>query len=1114
MRDEATEHQVRAADPDRSTWLSANAGSGKTRVLTDRVARILLGGAPPERILCLTYTKAAANEMQNRLFRRLGEWSMAPEDQLQNALDQLGVDPASNTPALRSEARTLFARAIEVPGGLKIQTIHSFCASLLRRFPLEAGVSPQFREMDDRAGRHLIDQVLEDMSLDRGVIDTFADELTSDEFSPVLQEMVKHRETLDRLSDGDVYDAFGVPAENLDDHVLSVAFRPGDRELIEQVCAVLTCHTKTMVTLAGELAHFKPDHDWLGRLAALFLHKGGDDIHLPKFKSLPTPNAAKDLGPLLPAFHDLMQRVSDAHMARLGHDAARRMCAMLSFARVFLPRYAQAKERAGFLDFDDLILGTRALLTNPSVADWVLYRLDGGIDHILVDEAQDTSPAQWDVIRLLAREFTTGQGAHPERERTIFVVGDKKQSIYSFQGADPDAFDRMQLHFDQALGHVGQRLWPQELLFSFRSSPALMRLVDLTFLNGAEAGLGGETLHRAFKSDLPGRIDLYPPIPKGEKSTDAAWYDPVDMPGNDHESVVLARQIADRIGDMLGQPLPDESGRGRPIHAGDFLILVQRRSDLFHEVIRACKARGLPIAGADRLRVGAEIAVRDLTALMSFLATPEDDLALASVLRSPLFGWDEGRLFDLAHPRQGQFLYAAMRAGSDGYADELGVLQDLLNQADFLRPYDMLERILIRHDGRRKLLARLGDEAEEGIDAMLTLAMQYEQTEIPDLGGFVDWLATDQVEIKRQAESAGKRIRVMTVHGAKGLEAPIVILPDTAKRRIDIRDALLNLPNGGLGWKTPANASPPVLVDARAAQISAQEAERLRLLYVAMTRAKQWLIVAAAGDVGKEPSDSWYNLIARGMERIGAEPNSDGAMSYRSGDWSVASDTDGKTPEPLPALPDWVRQSPAPAPPPETVINPSLLPGAKTLPGEPGDGSPNAMARGSAIHLLLEHLPGKAKADWPEHARALLADLPAEIAQDALAEAGLVLTSPSLAHVFAPDTLSEVAVTARIGPGQAPMSGVIDRLIVAPDVVDVIDFKSNTVVPSHPEEVPEGLLRQMAAYEEAVGQIYPGRDIRLSILWIATASLMPISHEIVRSLSYDPLHLDPAPGRS
>jgi ATP-dependent helicase/nuclease subunit A len=386
-------------------------------------------------------------------------------------------------------------------------------------------------------------------------------------------------------------------------------------------------------------------------------------------------------------------------------------------------------------------------------------------------------------------------------------VGDKKQSIYSFQGADVAAFDRMRDHFASRLSG-GRGLADSALEHSFRSSPAILEVVDQTFTEAQHQALGGGSHHLAFNEGLPGRVDIWPVIEKEEKAEPGPWFEPIDTPHPEDPNVVLARNISEWIRDRVkgGEQIQTAKEGPRPIHFGDFLILVQRRSDLFHEIIRACKSLGLPIAGADRLKLGGELAVKDLTALLSFLDTPEDDLSLAAILRSPLCGWTETELFRLAHPRRG-YLWEALR-DNPGHAETLAFLNDMRSQADFLRPYDLIERVLHRHDGRRKLIGRLGPEAEDGIDELLGQALSYEASEVPSLTGFLTWMETDEVEVKRQLDGEGHRIRVMTVHGAKGLEAEIVILPDTVRRVQGLRGQIV-VGNDGRGWWiTPKSASP------------------------------------------------------------------------------------------------------------------------------------------------------------------------------------------------------------------------------------------------------------------------------------------------------------------
>ena len=1115
QRDDASLRQIEAARPDASTWLSANAGSGKTRVLTDRVARLLLEHVEPEHILCLTYTKAAASEMQNRLFKRLGDWAMLGDTDLRAALDDLGVSGPRDEMALRA-ARRLFARAIEAPGGLKIQTIHSFCAALLRRFPLEAQVSPQFTEMDELSISILQKEILEEIASgpDAGVFEALALQFTSDEMDKLIGDVVQHRDAFGAPMDRAVAHAFfdlpeGASLEALEAQV----FLGGEAQMLARLTEVCAKGTASDVKLSSSLnAIATLGIHALAQLEECFLFKSGESKNQAKIGKLPTKATRALIPDLIDDLEAFMLRVERARHIRLGLMAAEQTLVLNRFAQAFLPRYEQAKQGRGWLDFDDLIVKARNLLIDPRVAEWVLYRLDGGIDHILVDEAQDTSPIQWQVIKQLAQEFTSGEGARADIPRTIFVVGDRKQSIYSFQGADPREFDRMQAEFGERLAATNSPLNSLELEYSFRSSSAILNVVDAAFEGRGRAGFTSQNPHRAFKDAMPGRVDLWPLVEPAEKEDSIDWHRPVDQLGQSHHSVVLARRIAGEIKRLLDDkaPLPVEQGRSgtfttRPVQAGDFLILVQSRGALFEAIIRECKALGLPMAGADRLKVGAEMAVRDLKALLSFLALPEDDLSLATVLKSPLAGWDESALFELAHDRGNGPLWPALRAREAEHPHLLEMLHDLNARTDFLRPYDLIERILTRWGGRKALLARLGEEAQDGIDALLSQALTYERTAVPSLTGFLTWMESDELEIKRQMESAGDRIRVMTVHGSKGLEAPIVILPETIKRDRP-NDAKVLEKDGRAIWSAAAANAPDAVLALRDDQSGAQKDEKQRLLYVAMTRAEKWLIVAGAGKIESNNAE-WYFATERAIKACDGADFDFGfgtGLRLEHGNWARL-ETELVASESLPeaiALPAFfIETAPKPLPLPET-LSPSDLGGAKALPSEDGQDEEAAKRRGRQVHRLLEHLPCFERETWPQAARALLtggADRPTDDeTAELLYEARGVLENPALSEIFSQSALAEVPISADIAQlGGRRIHGVIDRLIVAEGHVLAVDFKTNAAVPPAISECPDGLLRQMGAYALALAQIYPEHEISTALLWTKTGELMTLPHDIV-----------------
>jgi ATP-dependent helicase/nuclease subunit A len=1096
LQNEATRRQHDAAEPTHSTWLSANAGSGKTRVLTDRAARLLLDGVPPERILCLTYTKAAAAEMQNRLFGNLGKWAMLPDNELGEALQEIGATSVDNLNA----ARTLFARAIETPGGLKIQTIHSFCAAILRRFPVEAGVTPDFKEIDEIATKRLISEVTGALadSIHGAALDEAGRYLTADSFEGIALEVLKRQDDFPgEMSKTDVLGLFDLPGDFTEKALADQVFLESDDAVLATLVKYLREGSSADQKAAAKigLAISKPlSHLTLTDLESVFLF-GSKATHAfgPKVDSFPTKATREKLAAEMDAINALMTRVADARPSRLALEAAERTHALHRFADAFLPAYRSAKAARGWVDFDDLIRKTRTLLKSAPSAAWVLYKLDGGIDHILVDEAQDTSPEQWEVIALLTEEMVAGEGRGSARPRTVFVVGDTKQSIYSFQGADPEAFNRMANHFDARLAAQGG-LNKLQLVHSFRSSAAVLSSVDQAYFGAAGPDEGGR--HRAFFSDLPGRVDLWPVVPKAEKDDRDAWWNPVDLVGKNHHSVILATRIAEFIREAIDtEHLPTRDGR-RPVTAGDFLILVQgRKTPLFHNIIRALKTAELPVAGADRLKLAAELAVKDVLSLLRFLALPEDDLALAEALRSPLFGVTEKKLFHLAHPRPG-YLWAALRDNLDDFKDIHERLQALLKDADFERPYELLEKILTDQRGRERLLARLGTEAEDGLDLLLSQALNYETAEIPSLTGFLEWAQGGEAEIKRQADQAGGQIRVMTVHGAKGLESEIVIMPDTLKKPRGVRGDILTTPDGIAVWKGRVEQDPMTIAQARALAESKDAAERRRLLYVAMTRAKQWMVVCGSGE-NKPDDKTWYSEINSGLQSIGAGafdlPTGNG-LRLSHGDWGAGEPSTGPdTPAKKPMFPDWIDTPIAPPSRPDQPLSPSGLGGAKAISGDGGDRDA-ALTYGTALHQLLEHLPNHDQADWPGLANALGGGNVAQLLEDARR----VLSTKEIAHLFVPGTLAEVPICARLPELDGrTIAGEIDRLIVSDTSVLAVDYKSNAIVPKDAADVPDSILRQMGAYAAALSQVFPDRDIQTAILWTNTAELMVLPHDIV-----------------
>ncbi|MEM8570377.1 MAG: double-strand break repair helicase AddA [Pseudomonadota bacterium] len=1113
VTEKAQAAQVAAADPARSSWVAANAGSGKTRVLTNRVARLLLSGTDSQKILCLTYTKAAAAEMQTRLFRTLGTWSMLDDGDLREALAELGGDDlASDAPLDLDRARTLFARALETPGGLKIQTIHAFCEALLRRFPMEAGVAPQFTILEDRQAKALRTDLLDEMAeRDPALVGEMAAYLSVDDPDPLLQELGRNRRAFEATLDNWALAArLGTNPSETVDIVADRAITDVDLDLL----AAWLPHLKVSgsndqkAATVFDAALALPSLDRLIALEGVLLTKSGAAPFTAKVGKLPTKALRNAHPELADRLDDLMQRIEEARRQRVGREAYDRAVTLHRFGQAWISALDARKAGPGLLDFDDMIARTSALLSNSDMAVWVLWRLDGGLDHVLVDEAQDTSPHQWEIVRAITDEFFAGEGAR-EVDRTVFVVGDEKQSIYSFQGADPHAFGDMREHYETVLDGMEAELQRCELIHSFRSAPPILQLVDAVFRGPAGLAFDEPVDHAPNDPQRPGRVEVWPFLPKYEKEEEPPWYAPVDARSPDDPIERLASLIAKRIRSWLqtGQTLPGP--KPRAVRARDIMILVQSRSDLFHAIIRALKRRNVPVAGADVLKIGAELAVKDLLACLRVAATPHDDLSLAAMLRSPLGGISEEDLFNLAHARPSLLWRELRESEAPIFNAARTLISDLLGQADFLRPFDLIQRILIRHDGRRKLIARLGSEAEDGIDALIDQALAYESTEPPTLTGFLAWMDRDELRIKRRSEEEADQVRVMTVHGAKGLEAPIVILPDTLSRQ-EGRNApdILVTENSEPLWRMPSDRAPEMIRQLEEDRKARARAENLRLLYVALTRAETWLIICGAGKPPKDDEDGWYAMTRAAMDdlvparephhRSGLEQEEDTLVLAHN--WSH--DTAPKEESGAAAVgrPDWI-DDPAPdTPDPPKPLSPSGLGGAHTLAAtselEPEHTS--GKAHGDAVHVLLETLPNLPRHDWERSAARLIApDLPTS--EFAIAEARSVLTAPHLGFVFAPGTLAEVEISAPIDAlRMRRIEGRIDRLIVEQERVCAIDFKSNAFVPPDPAGIPEGILRQLGAYDAALREIWSDREIETAILWTRTASLMTVPRDLVR----------------
>ncbi|MBI1262190.1 MAG: double-strand break repair helicase AddA [Rhizobiales bacterium] len=1125
------EHQRRASDPEASVWVSANAGSGKTHALTARVARLLLSGSEPQHILCLTFTKAAAAEMSARLYKRLGGWAMCPDDELRDIItDMEGKTPNDAQMVL---ARQLFARAIETPGGLKIQTIHAFCERLLGRFPLEAGVPAHFEILDDRAAEELRSDVRDDVLRDAArepdsaigralayIVGRIDESAFSDLLSEIAAKRAKLRDVLGEFEDAD---ALGVALRqrlNLRDDESEEGIDQALRDIpsadMRKASAALATGTQTDTASSAAINALLAD-----KTGNPDIWNAYQSVFLTKADTARARVITKKPADAYPGVEDVLRNEQERVLALLAKRRSLRVAestqAVYEIARAILGRFEKIKRERAWLDYEDLIERSRHLLTQSDMAPWVLYKLDGGIDHILVDEAQDTSPDQWEIIQMLSEEFLSGQGARPGT-RTIFAVGDEKQSIFSFQGADPAKFDQMK-HFFEARVRDAALVWGDvPLLRSFRSAPQILAAVDAVFENEkAAAGLTAAqipVLHEAFRQGQAGLVEIWAVDEPDEKQEEEPWDVPLDYVSEHDPSARLAARMAATIKGWLDRGEKIEA-TDKPITPGDVLILVRRRNAFVTQMVRQLKQAGIPVAGADRMQLTEQIAVMDLMALGQFVLLPQDDLTLASLLKSPLIGMDEEALLDLAKERKGVSLWQTLIARKNDqpvFAAAHAFLERQMQRADFEPPYEFFTHVLTAENGRHKLLARLGPDAGDPIDEFLTLALTFERQHAHSLQAFLQWLARGGAEIKRDMEQGRDEVRVMTVHGAKGLEAPIIFMPDTCTAPGgQTAPALLAdaEPTGFLFWPVRTENDDAVTAAARAAYKTAQLEEYHRLLYVAMTRARDRLYVG--GYRGSRPvsEESWYQLITQALvPRATPVKLADGHEAWRieSAQEVEVEPAKEKSVTVMPTLPDWVRQ-PAPAEPlPTRPLAPSRLPlkgQREQVVNSPQLSDDYARQRGTLIHRLLQTLPDIDRAKREEAVDRFLARKTYALETDQQAEIKgavfAVMNDPAMAAVFAPGSRAEVPIVGRIDFAGAPIlvSGQIDRLCVTTGHVLIIDYKTNRPGPTSLEGVSPAYISQMAAYRAVLSQIYPEHEIGCALLWTEGPRLMMLPAEML-----------------
>ncbi len=1165
--------QFDAATPTHSAWVSANAGSGKTKVLIDRVARLLLNGVQPDAIMCVTYTKAAASEMQGRLFKRLGGWCVADDKALAKELAELQArNIREYTQEELGKARELFALALETPGGLRIETIHAFCGRLLRRFPLEANVAPGFKELDDNDASRLWEIAMAKLAEEAAFEDPSKSEelkaalktaalaaggnglagpLRSLSFKQAAITKFIHKSGGLNSALSSLKNALNAGDDSVDqliEYAMGPAFpkekiRPfisvlydgaktdqASAEILEQTLLANTpqeafSHYKNLFLTSSEV--FRKTNPYTVKIA-----KSSPEIEaLFQIKSIPE-------GEEVYRVRNLLEQIN----ARAAYE---RSAALLRISNIVFSDYARQKRRRAAMDFDDLIESAAGLLTTRSMAQWVLWKLEGGLSHILLDEAQDTSPEQWKLLNALTAEFFSGEGVEHENPRTMFVVGDEKQSIYSFQGADPEKFLSKRQEFIEDSEKAKQENKTPDILMSFRSAPEVLAFVDEVFDTGAFEGEAAFSLkppedgnimrHLPFRRGHVGSVELWPLLRPKVNDESTPWDAPLGQDLETNPKAELADRIAKWVKNIIDtkQAIFDE-GKMRPARPGDVLILVRgRKGGLFDAIIKALKTNNIPVAGADRIELLDSLPVQDLLNLIRFALCPEDDLTLAEILTGPFGGLNENdHLYPLAHNRGDESLWS--RVLKSEMPSILPVREFLLGclERRHIQPYEFLTAVLETQghdgmDGWQKIQSRLGPPAKEPMTALMDRAAGFDAKGPSSLQLFLATIEKSGGEVKRELSGPQDEVRVMTVHGSKGLEAPIVIVPDTCaatKSGVD-NNLLITGEDDGSGcvegmpvWSGSAKQDTPLAAKLRLLADSRATREHRRLLYVALTRAKDRLLICGPWSGGVKSKSghsetSWFAICHKAMQRLADkglaqiidDPNiepiegEDKPIAYQFGA-SQYTDNDAITEnDELDYIPDWIGKTVPHESGGSRYAAPSSLLGEEPAVLPPFVKSQEErLKRGRLIHTLLQTLPDIPKADWKKQAMHFLGRDPSIKAEDRIEmfeRAIDVLNDPKFDPIFGTNSKAEVPIVGgndKKLPKGMLINGRVDRLVVTDESVLIVDFKTDRPAPAREEDMGPTYTAQMAAYRAVLESAYPNKQIRCAIVWTDGPKLMEL----------------------
>ena len=852
-KDTLSPEQEIAAEPTLNVWVQANAGTGKTSVLTARLLRILFRGDEPcTGILCLTYTNAAAGEMRNRILAALREWAMAQDDDLRELLDRVSTNNPP-TDADIAHARAIFFKYIDNPDMLKIKTIHGFCEEVLHRFPTEAGISPSWSLISDAPQRVLLNDALNDL-----INSPKNDARTVSAFNHIVGVMSEYK--LDDLLsniEGQYKNFFTV--NNFDKYreyfidTIEKKLKINDTKNIEK-------DVKKLKIILENAKNEKKPTKTLEKLIYLTEKYIDNTIDFQEYKSAYLIKAGTPIqkGLDYEYLSAERERVLAANAYQTNKEIYTSTIALFDLSAAFAKKYQELKQIHNVLDFEDLILYTHRLFSNAENMGWVLSQMDYSLSHILVDEAQDTGPLQWELLQMLAGDFFA-EGDRSNLPRSLFVVGDTKQSIYGFQGADPKAFAASREQISAQIQNNARQIREVPLTQSFRSVEPILKTVDMFFDDADVAARTGfvNNPHKCFRIGDKGMVEIHKLVTPNEEDTS-----------------IMRKKYIRAIGDKIEALL--QGGKYKP---HDIMILVQNRNPFAVPMANELKRRGIDVAGSDRVVLPNFPVVRDLMNLLRFCVNPVDDYSLCCVLKSPMFRLNDSAVYKICALRNAE--NSRRRKASAEFtpisifeilkntdADIYSVLQDFAELSKTCGPYSFFTYVLNNYDIRKKFIESLGTQIIDPLEEFITICLAYERTRPGTLRHFIKWFITGNSEIKRDMDS-GVGVRIVTIHGSKGLQSGVVFLIDTTS--MPKSHTIYDLPDKNMPvwiWvpHTPTGFSPE-FADIRDAAFNQDIEESYRLLYVAMTRARDELYIYGFTSNKSAPELSWHNMLWNTLQK-------------------------------------------------------------------------------------------------------------------------------------------------------------------------------------------------------------------------------------------------------